>query len=95
MATKEVLMLEAPPSAAEKERWRPYPDAELVDALPYIDDDYSNPRVKAEVDLLVEEVLIKTLVDFHFGRILCLWNQPSNVLVSSRTNSPISLIVLY
>ncbi|KAJ4782356.1 hypothetical protein LUZ62_066613 [Rhynchospora pubera] len=54
MATREVLMLEAPPSAAE-ERWRTEPDAELVDALPYIDDDYGNPRVKAEVDRLVEE----------------------------------------
>jgi Breast carcinoma amplified sequence 2 (BCAS2) len=74
-------MLElAPPSA---ERWRPVADAELVDALPYIDDDYGNPRVKAEVDRLVEEVLIKTLVDCYFDRFLCLWNQPSSVSVSS------------
>lgn len=49
-------MLEAPPSAAEQQRWREAPDAELVDALPYIDDDYGNPRVKVEVDRLVEEV---------------------------------------
>lgn len=50
-------MLDAPPSAAGHERWREAPDAELVDALPYIDDDYGNPRVKAEVDRLVEEVV--------------------------------------
>ncbi|KAJ3693766.1 hypothetical protein LUZ60_009246 [Juncus effusus] len=55
IAGREVLMLEAPPSAVELDRWRAKPDAELVDALPYIDDDYGNPRVKAEVDLLVEE----------------------------------------
>lgn len=29
--------------------------AELIDALPYIDDDYGNPKVKEEVDRLVEE----------------------------------------
>ncbi|XP_028786854.1 pre-mRNA-splicing factor SPF27 homolog [Neltuma alba] len=47
----EILMLEAPPSHA-----RPTAsDAEIIDALPYIDDDYADPRVKAEVDRLVEE----------------------------------------
>ncbi|KAF7819948.1 pre-mRNA-splicing factor SPF27-like protein [Senna tora] len=47
----EILMLEAPPSYA-----RPTAsDAEIIDALPYIDDDYADPRVKAEVDRLVEE----------------------------------------
>ncbi|KAF3333574.1 pre-mRNA-splicing factor SPF27 [Carex littledalei] len=60
MAGREVLMLDAPPSAAGQERWREAPDAELVDALPYIDDDYGNPRVKAEVDRLVEEEMRKS-----------------------------------
>lgn len=44
-------MLEAPPSHARPSA----SDAEIIDALPYIDDDYANPRVKAEVDRLVEE----------------------------------------
>ncbi|KAJ7975194.1 Pre-mRNA-splicing factor SPF27 [Quillaja saponaria] len=43
----DILMLEAPPSGSL--------DAEIIDALPYIDNDYSDPRVKAEVDRLVEE----------------------------------------
>ncbi|XP_073146250.1 pre-mRNA-splicing factor SPF27 homolog [Henckelia pumila] len=42
----DVLMLEAPPSSST---------AEIIDALPYIDDDYGDPTVKAEVDRLVEE----------------------------------------
>lgn len=42
----DVLMLEAPPSSSP---------AEIIDALPYIDDDYGDPKVKEEVDRLVEE----------------------------------------
>lgn len=42
-------MLEAPPQSV------PAPAAQVIDALPYIDDDYGNPKVKEEVDRLVEE----------------------------------------
>lgn len=45
----DVLMLEAPPDAS-----RPW-NAEIIDSLPYIDDDYADPRVKLEVDRMVEE----------------------------------------
>ncbi|CAI9754557.1 unnamed protein product [Fraxinus pennsylvanica] len=45
----DILMLEAPPTAAGTRT------EELIDALPYIDDDYGNPIVKEEVDRLVEE----------------------------------------
>ncbi|KAG6519385.1 hypothetical protein ZIOFF_022878 [Zingiber officinale] len=54
MATREILMLEAAPDAV-REAWSAGPDADVVDALPYIDDDYGDPRVAAEVDRLVEE----------------------------------------
>uniref|UniRef100_A0ACD5VZV3 Uncharacterized protein n=1 Tax=Avena sativa TaxID=4498 RepID=A0ACD5VZV3_AVESA len=54
-ATREVLMLEAPPAEAAGVPWRAPPDAETVDALPYIDGDYGDPAVKREVDRLVEE----------------------------------------
>ncbi|CAH9086031.1 unnamed protein product [Cuscuta epithymum] len=47
----DVLMLEAPPGA--QPAWSS--GSELIDALPYIDDDYGDPNVKAEVDRLVEE----------------------------------------
>ncbi|KAJ7970302.1 Pre-mRNA-splicing factor SPF27 [Quillaja saponaria] len=47
----EILMLEASPSFT----WTGSSDAEIIDALPYIDNDYSDPRVKVEVDRLVEE----------------------------------------
>nr|GMD74232.1 pre-mRNA-splicing factor SPF27 homolog [Ipomoea batatas] len=47
----DVLMLEAPPEA--QPAWSS--GSELIDALPYIDDDYGDPKVKAEVDRLVEE----------------------------------------
>ncbi|XP_027121709.1 pre-mRNA-splicing factor SPF27 homolog [Coffea arabica] len=50
-ANGDILMLEAPPS--QRPAWST--GAEVIDALPYIDDDYGNPRVKAEVDRLVEE----------------------------------------
>lgn len=52
--TREVLMLEAPP-APSGAPWRAPPDAEAVDALPYIDGDYGDPAVKREVDRMVEE----------------------------------------
>ncbi|OEL34916.1 Pre-mRNA-splicing factor SPF27-like protein [Dichanthelium oligosanthes] len=55
-ATREVLMLDAPPpSDPALAPWRSPPDAEAVDALPYIDGDYGDPAVKREVDRLVEE----------------------------------------
>ncbi|XP_051115983.1 pre-mRNA-splicing factor SPF27 homolog [Andrographis paniculata] len=49
MDKTDILMLEAPPQMAAA------PSAEIIDALPYIDDDYGDPKVKAEVDRLVEE----------------------------------------
>ncbi|CAN6584849.1 unnamed protein product [Malus baccata var. baccata] len=55
----DVLMLEAPPS--EGPAWPgPLTNAETIDALPYIDDDYANPDVKREVDRMVEEELRRT-----------------------------------
>ncbi|KAL0415897.1 UNVERIFIED_CONTAM: Pre-splicing factor SPF27 [Sesamum latifolium] len=42
-------MLEAPPQSTAAA------PAEMIDALPYIDDDYGDPKVKEEVDRLVEE----------------------------------------
>ncbi|GAB4854777.1 Pre-mRNA-splicing factor SPF27 [Ancistrocladus abbreviatus] len=56
MATSngDILMLEAPPPDASRP-WTSASNAEVVDALPYIDDDYANPAVKREVDRLVEE----------------------------------------
>ncbi|KAA8541316.1 hypothetical protein F0562_025279 [Nyssa sinensis] len=50
----EILMLEAPPSTQpSRPTWST--GAEVIDALPYIDDDYGDPKVKEEVDRLVEE----------------------------------------
>lgn len=54
MAAREILMLEAPPDVI-RQAWSAGPDPDVVDALPYIDDDYGDPRVAAEVDRLVEE----------------------------------------
>lgn len=54
MAGGNVLMLEAPPEAS-RQSWTAHPRADIVDALPYIDDDYGDPRVKEEVDRLVDE----------------------------------------
>ncbi|CAN6717443.1 unnamed protein product [Malus baccata var. baccata] len=55
----DVLMLEAPPP--EGPAWPgPLTNAETIDALPYIDDDYANPEVKREVDRMVEEELRRT-----------------------------------
>lgn len=59
MATNngDVLMLEAAPEAAPEAArpWASAANAEVIDALPYIDDDYGNPLIKSEVDRLVEE----------------------------------------
>ncbi|XVF86193.1 hypothetical protein PTKIN_Ptkin18bG0020800 [Pterospermum kingtungense] len=49
----DILMLEAAPQPARP--WASASHAETLDALPYIDDDYGNPKVKEEVDRLVEE----------------------------------------
>ncbi|XP_057950620.1 pre-mRNA-splicing factor SPF27 homolog [Malania oleifera] len=49
----EILMLEAPPEASRA--WSGASSAEIIDALPYIDDDYGNAKVKEDVDRLVEE----------------------------------------
>ncbi|KAM6568163.1 hypothetical protein CsatB_016148 [Cannabis sativa] len=51
-SSEEILMLEAPPSGP---LWHVPANAEIVDALPYIDDDYADPTVKRDVDRLVEE----------------------------------------
>ncbi|KDP37908.1 hypothetical protein JCGZ_05347 [Jatropha curcas] len=51
--SSDILMLEAPPEPSRP--WSNSFNAEIVDALPYIDDDYGHPSVKAEVDRLVEE----------------------------------------
>ncbi|KAK9668825.1 hypothetical protein RND81_13G089300 [Saponaria officinalis] len=64
MAKKEsgngdVLMLEAAADAARP--WASASNAEIIDALPYIDDDYANPSVKQEVDRLVEEEMRRSL----------------------------------
>lgn len=53
MNNGDVLMLEAAPEAARP--WASAANAEVIDALPYIDDDYGNPLIKSEVDRLVEE----------------------------------------
>ncbi|XWS20668.1 hypothetical protein CRYUN_Cryun31cG0122700 [Craigia yunnanensis] len=61
----EILMLEATPEPARP--WASASNAETLDALPYIDDDYGNPKVKEEVDRLVEEEMrrsIKKPTDF-------------------------------
>jgi len=50
----ELLMLEAPPQPSGP-TWPGLSSAEVIDALPYIDDDYGDARVKEEVDRLVEE----------------------------------------
>ncbi|KAL5059346.1 hypothetical protein RYX36_030950 [Vicia faba] len=60
----DVLMLEAPLSYGSRSS---NSDAEIIDALPYINDDYNDPRVKIKVDRLVKEELhrnSKKPVDF-------------------------------
>ncbi|CAA6661929.1 unnamed protein product [Spirodela intermedia] len=54
MAGGDVLMLEAPPESS-RQSWTVVPKADVIDALPYIDDEYGDPRVKEEVDRLVED----------------------------------------
>lgn len=49
----DIMMLEAVPDRTRP--WASSSNAETIDALPYIDDDYANPAVKAEVDRLVED----------------------------------------
>ncbi|KAL8196090.1 hypothetical protein R6Q57_025090 [Mikania cordata] len=46
-----VMLLEAP--ASSRPSWSS--SAAQIDALPYIDDEYGDPKVKAEVDRLIEE----------------------------------------
>lgn len=53
----DILMLEALPQSSGP-TWPGLSSAEVIDALPYIDDDYANPRVKEEVDRLVEEEML-------------------------------------
>lgn len=54
-SSSEILMLEAPPQGPS---WPgPLTNAEIIDALPYIDEDYANDAVKKEVDRMVEEEL--------------------------------------
>ncbi|OVA17465.1 Pre-mRNA-splicing factor SPF27 [Macleaya cordata] len=48
----DILMLEAPPEASHPS-WSG--TQEIIDSLPYIDDDYGDPNVKEVVDKLVEE----------------------------------------
>lgn len=60
MAGREVLMLEAPLDPS-REGWSVINQKEFIDALPYIDDDYGDPRVKAEVDTLVEAEMRKSV----------------------------------
>ncbi|KAL9150370.1 hypothetical protein ABFS82_12G164300 [Erythranthe guttata] len=48
-SNEDILMLEAPPQLSAA------PPAQIIDALPYIDDDYGNPAVKEEVNRLVED----------------------------------------
>lgn len=62
----EMLMLEAPPDPT-REVWGLAGKAnEIIDALPYIDN-YGDPKVKADVDRLVEEEMqrsVKKPADF-------------------------------
>lgn len=52
-ANGDILMLEAAPEASRP--WSASSNAETIDALPYIDEDYGNPAIKIEVDRLVED----------------------------------------
>ncbi|XP_024384036.1 pre-mRNA-splicing factor SPF27 homolog [Physcomitrium patens] len=57
MGSPDVLMIEAAPGAKEIEqaKWRNGALDDTVDALPYIDHDYADPKVKAEVDKMIAE----------------------------------------
>eukprot|EP00262_Sarcandra_glabra_P011043 TRINITY_DN26742_c0_g1_i1.p1 TRINITY_DN26742_c0_g1~~TRINITY_DN26742_c0_g1_i1.p1 ORF type:complete len:253 (-),score=48.29 TRINITY_DN26742_c0_g1_i1:234-992(-) len=66
MASREILMLEAPPDTS-RSKWSGGVKEEIIDALPYIDDDYGDPKVKEEVDRFVEEEMrrsVKKPADF-------------------------------
>lgn len=52
MGSPDVLMIEA---ADKQAKWRNGAMEDIVDALPYIDHDYVDPKVKAEVDKLIAE----------------------------------------
>ena len=54
----KILMLDAQPEPARP--WASASNADTLDALPYIDDDYGNPKVKKEVDRLVEEEMSRS-----------------------------------
>ncbi|CAM6090952.1 unnamed protein product [Calypogeia fissa] len=56
-SSSDVRMIEASPQQLKQQqgRWRSGGIDELVDALPYIDNDYANPELKAEVDKLIED----------------------------------------
>ncbi|KAK1277462.1 hypothetical protein QJS04_geneDACA003498 [Acorus gramineus] len=56
MAGGDVLMLEAAPGSSQTGgRPKGGTTTTILDALPYIDDEYSDPTVKAEVDRMIEE----------------------------------------
>ncbi|KAG0466425.1 hypothetical protein HPP92_018005 [Vanilla planifolia] len=60
MVGREILMLDAPPDPS-REGWTIINQKDFIDALPYIDDDYGDPRVKEEVDTLVESEMRKSV----------------------------------
>ncbi|GAB2213047.1 hypothetical protein Droror1_Dr00021062 [Drosera rotundifolia] len=63
--TTSPLLLDAPPAPTRP--WASASNAETIDALPYIDDDYEDPAVKVEVDMMVEEEMrrsVKRPADF-------------------------------
>ncbi|XP_077241488.1 modifier of snc1,4 [Tasmannia lanceolata] len=60
MASREILMLEAPPESS-RPNWSGGVKDQIIDALPYIDDDYGDPRVKEEVDRFVEEEMRRSV----------------------------------
>lgn len=57
MGSPDVLMIEAPGKEGngQQAKWRNGAMEDIVDALPYIDHDYGDPKVKAEVDKLIAE----------------------------------------
>ncbi|GLJ23864.1 hypothetical protein SUGI_0453460 [Cryptomeria japonica] len=48
MGSKQLLMLEAAPDDLQS-KWIGSISDEFIDALPYIDHDYADPKVKAEL----------------------------------------------
>ena len=67
------MLLETPPSS--RPSWSS--SAAQIDALPYIDDKYGDPKVKAEVDRLISRtsLLLPSLISRYF-----LKNLPPDVL---------------